>query len=232
MAIQALRLPNGEEINFDEWSDWPRYSTVDVAAAQAGAFNLKAFSYVVGGRVTSAGVAARQATESDTNQIAKKRMNHDEAFLAYSWTYEVFATSDYVVGQTTMAVAPIFLSQNLRRLQRDVVVSLVVGAQIQKPQARSPLSWIGQGPGTPGYGTGGAVAPNVSTSMGTGGIPSPANQRLWQLPIHIESDRVYYVELRGWRSPVAANPSPSLDAVTQDFRLKVYLAGLHRRPIA
>lgn len=231
MAIQALRLPNGEEIKFDEWSDWPRYSTIDVAAANAGNFNLKAFSYVVGGRVTAtAGVAARQATESDTNQIAKKRMNHDEAFLAYSWTYEVFATTDYTVSQTTFATAPIFLSQNLRRLQRDLVVSLVVGAQIQKPQARSPLSWIGQGPGTPGWGTGSAVGPNVSVSMGTGGSPTPANQRSWQLPIHIESDRVYYVEVRGWRSPIGV--TPALDAVTQDFRMKLYLAGLHRRPIA
>lgn len=231
MAIQALRLPNGEEIKFDEWSDWPRYSTIDVAAVNAGTFNLKAFSYVVGQRVTAtAGVAARQSTESDTNQIAKKRMNHDEAFLAYSWTYEIFATTDYTVSQTTFATAPIFLSQNLRRLQRDLVVSLVVGAQIQKPQARSPLSWIGQGPGTPGWGTGGAVAPNVSVSMGTGGSPTPANQRLWQLPIHIESDKVYYVEVRGWRSPIGV--TPSLDAVTQDFRMKLYLAGLHRRPIA
>lgn len=231
MAIQALRLPDGTELNFDEWSDWPRYTTVDVAAAQAGVCNLKGFSYVVGQRVTAtAGVAARQATISDTNQIAKKRMNHDEAFLAYSWTYEVFATEDDSEGQVNVAAAPIFLSENLRRLQRDIVMSLVVGAQIQKPQARSPLSWIGQGPGTPGFGTGSAVAPNVSVSMGTGGRPSPANQRSWQLPIHIESDRVYYVEVRGWRSPTGG--TPALDAVTQDFRLKIYLAGLHRRPIA
>jgi hypothetical protein len=230
MAIQALRLPNGEELQFDEWSDWPRYSTVDVAAAQAGVMNLKAFSYVVGQRVTAtAGVAARQGTISDTNQIAKKRMNHDEAFLAYSWTYEIFATSSDT-DDISFAVAPIFLSENLRRLQRDVVMSLVVGAQIQKPQARSPLSWIGQGPGTPGFGTGSAVAPNVSVSHGTGGRPTPANQRSWQLPVHIESDRVYYVEVRGWRSPTGG--TPALDAVTQDFRMKIYLAGLHRRPIA
>lgn len=231
MAIQALRLPNGEEIRMDEWSHWPRYSTVDIAAAASGSFNLKAFSYVVGQRVTAtAGVAARNATESDTNQIAKKRMNHDEAFLAYSWTYEFFATSDATSGQVSFADAPIFQSQNLRRFQRDLVLSLVVGAQIQKPQARCPLSWIGQGPGTPGFGSGGTVAPNVSVSMGTGGRPSPANQRVWELPIHIESDRVYYVEVRSWRSPQGV--TPSLDAVTQDCRMRILLDGLHRRPIA
>lgn len=231
MAIQALRLPDGQELKFDEWSHWPRYSTIDVAAAQAGAFNLKAFSYVVGQRVTATqGVVARQATPTDTNQIAKKRMNHDEAFLAYSWTYEIFATTDATSGQVNFADAPIFLSTNLRRLQRDLVMSLVVGAQIQKPQARSPLSWIGQGPGTPGWGSGGAVAPNVSVSMGTAGKPTPANQRVWMLPIHIESDRVYYVEVRGWRSPTGG--SPALDAVTQDFRMRILLDGLHRRPIA
>jgi hypothetical protein len=232
MAIQALRLPNGEEFQFDEWSHWPRYSTIDVAAASAGNLALKAFGYVVGQRVAAtAGVAARQATETDTNQITKKRMNHDEAFLAYSWTYEIHATSDYNVSQVNFADQPIFLSENLRRLQRDQVISLVVGAQIQKPMARCPLAWIGQGPGSPGFGTGSAVALNVSVSHGTGGRPSPANQRTWMIPIHIESDRVYYVEVRGWRSP-GVGATPALDPVTQDYRMRIYLDGLHRRPIA
>lgn len=234
MAIQALRLPNGEELTFDEWSHWPRYSTIDVAAVAAGNFNLNAFSYVVGGRVpATAGLAARQATPTDTNQQAKKRMNQDEAFLAYSWTYELFALSDTSGGTPAVnfGVAPIFTSANHRRLQRDLVLSLVVGAQIRKPVARAPLAMVSQGPGSPAFGSGAAVAANVSVDHGTGGRATPANQRVWAMPIHIESDRVYYCEVRGWRSP-GVGATPALDAVTQSFSMRIILDGLHRRPIA
>lgn len=234
MAIQALRLPNGEELVFDEWSHWFRYSSADVAAAAAGNFNLQLFSYVVGGRVPQAGgVAARQATPSDTNQIAKKRMNQDEAFLAYAWTYEVFGLSSYIAGTpaTNLAAAPIFSAVNLRRLQRDVVASLFVGAQIRKPVARSPLSWIGMGAGSPAYGNGPAPAVNVAVMYGTAGRPTPANQRNWSLPINIDSDRVYSLGLQGLRSP-GVGSTPALDAVTQNFTIRFTLDGLHRRPIA
>lgn len=235
MAIQALRLPNGESIVYDEWSHWPRYSTVDVAAANAGNFQLDAFSYVVGGRVPSAGVAARTATPTDTNAVSKKRMNQDEASLVYAWTYEVFATSDYVNTltdpDTTMASAPVFEAANLRRLQRDVVLQLMVGAQIRKPVARSPLSWVGQGPGSPAFASGSAIAAATSFNHGSGGPVTPNNQRVFDMPIHIESDRVSFVRVQGFRSP-GVGATPALDAVTQSFRMRIYLDGLHRRPIA
>lgn len=234
MAIQDLRLPNGEVVNFDEWSHWPRYSTVDVAASSAGSFTLNAFSYVVGGRVPAAGLASRLASPTDTNQQAKRRMNQDEAFLCFSWTYEIFAFSNYTVATnpvSTLAAQPIFNAQNLRRLQRDLVLSLVVGSQIKKPVARSPLSWVGQGPGAMAQASGDSVAADVYVNYGTGGRSTPQNQRLWAMPIHIDSDRVFYVEVKSWQNP-GPGATPRLDAVTQDFMLRIYLDGLHRRPIA
>lgn len=234
MAIQDLRLPNGEVVSFDEWSHWPRYSTVDCAAANAGSFTLNAFSYVVGGRVPAAGLASRLASPSDTNQQAKRRMNQDEALLVFSWTYEIFALTDYTVASdpvSTLADAPIFNAQNLRRLQRDVVLSFVVGAQIKKPVARSPLSWVGQGPGSPAAASGDAVGTVQFLNYGTGGRATPQNQRLWAMPIHIDSDRVFYVEVKSWQSP-GPGASPTLDAVTQAFSMRIYLDGLHRRSVA
>lgn len=233
MAIQELRLPNGEAVVFDEWSHWPRYSTCEVAAAQAGTFSLDLFSYVVGGRVPTAGVAPRIATPSDTNQVAKKRMNQDEAFLAYAWTYEIFALTGETIATdpvTTLAQAPVFTATNHRRLQRDVMVSLIAGAQIKKPVARVPLTKIGQGVGSPAYGSPQAIAADVSVNHGTGGRATPANQATWNMPIYIGEDRVFYAQVKGVRSPTGG--TPALDAVTQSFQFKLYLDGLHRRPIA
>src|SRR5574341_624199 len=92
MAIQQIRLPNGAEFNIEEWLHWPVYSTIEGAAGSN--VNLFAFGYVVGNRVPQAGVIStgpRDATESDTNQVVRARVNHDEAYIIFSQTYEHFA---------------------------------------------------------------------------------------------------------------------------------------------
>jgi hypothetical protein len=226
MAIKKVHLPNGEEIVIDEWLHWPQYSVIEFAAGVS--LNLRAFTYVVGQRVPNQGLAPRNATEADTNQVARTRMNHDEAYLAYSLTYEAFALSDAFLDPPGNAIlgapAPAMLSQNLRRLQRDLVIELVVGAGIDKPQFRAPFSWVDQGVGAPAYTSGDGVAAGVQFSYGTAGDISPKSQRRWMLPIFIASDRVFYVKLQSF-------PGAIVD-LTQDVSLKVYLDGLKRRPVA
>jgi len=223
MAIKNIHLPNGENIVIDEWLHWPQYSVIEFAAASS--VNLRAFTYVVGQRVPNQGLVSRNATEADTNQVARTRMNHDEALLIYSMTFEHFALTDAEqnVGVVLGAPAPILLSQNLRRLQRDLVVELVVGAGIDKPQARSPLSWIGQGLGAKAYTSGDSGQAGVALSYGTAGH-SPKAQRMWQLPVFIASDRVFYLGARSYPGAIT-----DLDQAVQ---MKFYLDGLKRRPVA
>src|SRR5882672_3386215 len=91
MAIRNIRLGD-QEFKIEEWLHWPEFSTIQ-GAANANV-NLRAFSYVVGQLVPTAGsisTGPRRATESDTNRTTRARMNRDEALIIFSLTYEHFA---------------------------------------------------------------------------------------------------------------------------------------------
>lgn len=229
MAINQIRLPNGEEVTIDEWLHWPLYSTIEFGAGIA--VNLRAFTYVQGQRVPQQGTVpggTRSATVSDTNQVARTRMNHDEAFLAYSLTYESFGLSDAYADSPANLVltapAPVLSPQNLRRLQRDIVVSFTIGAGIDKPQFRAPLSWIDQGVGAPAYGSGDAPTAGVAFSYGTAGEVTPKSQRQWKLPIYVASDRVMHLNLK--------SAYGAISDLTQAVSMRWYIDGLKRRPVA
>jgi hypothetical protein len=238
MTIQKIKLPNGQTFNIEEWLHWPIFSTVEARAGVS--VNLNAFSYVVGQNVPRVSLPARQATYSDTNQVARSRMNHDEAMIVFSMTYEHFAieaaqgaiapNSVFPVPPLDMsALAPVLSGTNLAKLRRDLIISLLVGAGISKPMASSPLSYLGQGIGAAAWGsgdalaiaTGGATALNLNYA--TGGVLGPKNQRLWSLPVMIEADRVMKVSIK--------SPAGAVD-VNQDWSLRLYLDGLKKRPVA
>ena len=226
MAIRNLRLNNGQTIELDEWLSWALYSTVEFAAAAK--IKLPSFSYTVGQAVPRAGLAKRLGTPSDTNMVIAKKVNHDEAFVAFSLTYEPFALSDDTNAQAAppelRAPAPLISADNLRRMQRSMTLALRVGTRQKKPQARAPLAWFGQGAGPLAYASSGPVAPAVAISYGTGGPAKPANQRRWPMPIFIQSDRKVSIDVEAPRGPI--------QGLTQDIRLRLYLDGVKRRPVA
>jgi len=245
MAIEKIKLPDGRTVELSEWLHWPQYSTVEgqgginanldpLGLGNGAAINLRLFTYVVGAQIPQAGspsTGRRSATRSDTNQVARARINHDEAYLAFSMTYEMFALNDDLpipgLPNNVQAVEPIFTGGNLRRLQRDVLYELFVGARINKPQVRAPLSYFGQGVGAVAWGSGDALntgAEVINLSYGTGGPVSPMNQRRWQLPVYVHSDRVMFARLY---SPVG-----QIVGLSQDWRFKGYMDGLKRRPVA
>lgn len=241
MAIRNIRLGD-QEFKIEEWLHWPEFSTIE---GQAGAnVNLRAFSYVVGQLVPQAGTIStgrRRATVADTNRTTRSRMNKDEALIIFSLTYEPFAyegttNSDSQPYQSsgsadTESLAPAFTGRNLRVVQRDMMFDLMIGANISKPMAQAPVAYIGQGIGAVAYGAGdafsGITAGGGSTlnfNYGTGGEVHPKrNQRSFQLPVLVESDRVMYLH--------AYTPAGNL-TVDQDWQLRIYLDGLKKRPVA
>lgn len=242
MAIKTLTLPDGRIVTIDEWLHWPIYSTGDVEGAiDAGAdplglgnaakMNLTLFGYVVGDRVPVNGaLAPRQSTVTDTNQVAKTRMNHDEAMLVFSHFPEFHALGDGTemptVPNTVQAAGPAMTGTNIRRLQKDSWVELLIGAGISKPQARAPLGYFGGGVGAPAYGSGDSLVGGPGTialNYGTSGSPTPRAQRSWNLPVHITSSRVMKVRIK--------SPAPIV-GVNQSFRVRWWLDGIKRRPVA
>lgn len=248
MAIQTIKLPDGREIAITEWLHWPIFSTIEgeggIGAVNdplnlgvGAAINLKLFTYVVGQQIPQAKVSGgtllnRNSTESDTNQVARSKMNQDEAFLGFGMTYEVTAIGNDTripnLPNNVQAVDPIFTGTNLRRLQLYTMYELNVGAGISKPQARAPLSYYGQGLGAYAWGSGDELslgAATVNLGYGTGAaIPSPQNQRRWQLPIYIHGDQVMYARL--W------SPQGQIPGLSQNFAFKGYIDGLKKRPVA
>lgn len=233
MAIEQINLPDGTVVKVNEWVHWPVYSTFEQDKTRAIAMRL--FSYVVGQRVPSSGnLARRSATLSDTNWQARGRVNNDEAFLWYSCTYELFALENNEPYENDppdlQATSPIFSGTNLRLLQQYTLLEIIIGADISKPQAKAPLDYYGQGIGAVAFGSGDALTINqgaatrLELNYGTGGMVSPRNQRQWMLPIYAHSDRVLKVKLRTPMGPIA-----QLD---QNFRMRVTIDGIKRRPIA
>lgn len=233
MAIEQINLPDGTVIKVDEWVQWPVYSTFEQDKTRA--VNVRLFSYVVGARVPSSGtVGRRSANLADTNWQARGRVNNDEAFIWYSATYELFALENNEPYENQppdlQATSPIFMGTNLRLLQQYVLMEIIIGADISKPQAKAPLEYYGQGIGAVAFGSGDALtisqgaATRLELNYGTGGQVSPRNQRQWALPIYAHSDRVLKVKLRSPEGPVVG--------LDQDFRMRVTIDGIKRRPIA
>lgn len=251
MAIEKIRLTDGTEINVEEWLHWPLFSTglgqgnVNGNGNGAGG-ELRLFQYVVGDKLPQMGSlgltgSAATAGVSDTNQVVRGKINHDEGFIAFNITYEPFAlAADPSFGEPgntdITAVDPILSGTNLRRLQKDVLLELFVGAGITKPMASAPLSYYGQGLGAAAFSSGdgllvniaqGGGNPNITNlalDYGTGGPVTPDNQRRWHLPIKIDADRDVYVSLK--------TPAGSIIGLDQSWRMRVYMDGLKRRAVA
>jgi len=239
MAIDTFKMPDGSVFRIEEWLHWPLFSTIEGAAGAQ--VDLYAFSYVVGGQVPQAGqisTGRRMATQADTNQVVKSKLNHDEAAIVFSVTYELFAiegsnNQDSVYTNPPNddeAVAPIFSGTNHALMKQQALLELMVGSNISKPMFQSPLAYVGQGVGAYATGSGDALtianggATSLNLNYGTGGELGPKkNQRLLNMPILISSDRTIKVRFR--------TPAGAL-LVDQDWRMRIYLDGLKRRPVA
>lgn len=235
MSIREIRLPDGTNLKIDEWVHWPLFSTIEFAAFSK--LNLKAFSYTVGQQVPTEGLPKRAADEADTNQVVRGRTNHDESLVVYSMTYELFGLSNASVNPSASAVAPLaatapqFSRHNLLALQRSMLVELFVGANINKPQLRVPFSRLSQSIGPVIHGT--TLATQVGTptfavtlggtDLATGGRLTANNQWRLEIPIYIEADRVFNVR--------CSTPERLAD-MNQDMRLRLWLDGMKRRPVA
>jgi hypothetical protein len=245
MTVDKIRLLDGTVIDIDEWLSWPLYSTLIGASdgVNGAGGEVRLFTYTVGENIPTLGAPAGApfpAGICDTNQIVPGRISHDEGYIVFSMTYEPFAldtgdNTDPAFGapanNIASAMGPILSGANLRRLQADVLLSWVVGAGIDKPQIKAPLSYFGQGAGAEAYGSGDALAVGIGAitalalDYGTGGTPCPSNQRRYALPVKIDADRDVYAK---WETP---SPDGTIRGLNQNYRVRVTLDGLKRRPL-
>lgn len=240
-SLNKIRLEDGTELSVAEWLHQPVFSGMAIDHAQG--IDLNAFNYVVGQPISANGASLRRnATESDTNIVRKRAMNQDEALIVFSITYEVFGASEAGADLSPTpslegyGEAPSVTAENLRRLQRDCMVELYVGAGIKKPQVQVPFSWIHQSIGSPSWMSSytGVVdgSSNLSErSYGTGGVVSARNQELLKLPVYIggfgENARpgnmmTFYLRF--------FSPNGVVKSLDQTLYINWHLDGLKKRP--
>ena len=229
-SLNKVVLADGRSVSIAEWYHQPVYSTLEFNSADS--VNLDCFNYTPGQNVShGATLAARTATEQDTNMVKKKAMNQDEALIVMAITYEAFALdTENDNSGNVVAPAPMLSGTDLRRLQYEGVFELYVGLQ-KKPQYDIPFAWLCQSIGTKTF-----AAPVGTTTVridyGTGGDLSAENQELLVLPIyiggfgqHAKVGNSMYFRGRFFNAKGGA-----FTRLRQGVRLKFYLDGLKKRP--
>lgn len=231
-SFNNIRFANGQELSLAEWLGQPVHSVVEFAL-DAGVTKLRAFNYVRGQNVSSIGLPKRGATEQDTNLVKAQAMNQDEALMCFSITVECFGLSAVTGGGFTVAPTPMLSGTDLRRLERDGMLNLYVGAGVKKPQFEAPFVYYGQSVGAtingPGD-TGGVSA--LALDYGTMGRVTGTNQHMFDLPIYIGGfgDQARPGNSMTFFAQFSNAFGGAFVGLRQSVRLNVRCDGLRKRP--
>ena len=235
--LWKIRLPNGNVLTPGDWtSSEPLYSTIEVAA---GAFPLlTAFSYSRGGSVPGS-VGPRDALLIDTNLEGEgNRLPENEELICFSLGVECFKTGPKNNDDRFPdADPPNMPLDDMLRLQRDILVKLKVASV--KNYTASPLSYWPAGCGVMFHFSGGRsrVSAGVPDGeiLGNNGDPGVQGQRHLASPVYVAGGESMCVDITAGPGQVTGLFSnEATDAVASDTRarLRIYLDGYRRRPVA
>lgn len=227
--IVKIKLPNGKIYQPGDWTDAePLYSTVEVGA---GSFPLlTAFSYSYGGTVPGS-VGPRNAILADTNLEGEGgRLPENEELICYAISVEVFKQGNE--AETALfpdPEEPEVPLPDMLRLQRDLLILFRIASV--KEYTRTPLSYWPAGSGV-SYVTSGSVSRQTAGSSGTArannGGTSTCDIRSLASPLYVAGGESFAVDVKAGPGQVdSLNLEPSAR-----MRLRVYLNGYRRRPVA
>lgn len=236
--ITKLRLPDGAEIDFVDWQDFPTWSCADLLSGFVDE-EIPFFTYVVGDRVpaTTNVTVRRTATERDTNVATPGSAAGTEELLIYAIKPEILAME--ISGTDATTFTPSLLGQpvpqvnNLARLNLYCILQLIVS---QKIMHEGPLGYYNTGFGATAFGlyTGAAVA-GANRSLGSQGLPSQEAVRAYSIPIHVGGTEKFRCLLKNPSASTvqffteAASPANS---TTRLLQVRILLDGLNKRPVA
>lgn len=242
-TITKIRLPDGSEVAFVDWSDKPVFSTVELCHG-FDQQEIDIFGYTLGDPVPAAppaGLAAvaRPSTDRDTNLAAPAAMASTEERLVYAIKPEVFylradaPENNTVDMETAVAIdatgMPIPTAVFLGELNRACLLTLEISRKIF---ARAGFGYFNAGFGVSGFTSVG----DGTRSFAVNGLPSQEAVRSYVVPQYLggtEKFRLYLSNPGG--APVnfgnaeAEGGEADTDAVA---RIHIYLDGLYKRPVS
>ncbi len=246
-TITTIRMPDGEQVAFVDWSDKPVYSTCELIHGFTRQ-ELDIYGYVLGDPIptaapTGATATARTSNERDTNLEAPASMASTEERMIYAIKPEIFAMTvddpqGTVFNMDTVESRPetgepIPNPVYLGELNRALLLTLEIS---QKRYMRAGLGFFNTGFGVNGAGStmGSAVA--AGRSYATPGLPSQEAVRSYVVPQYMggqEKFRVFITNASG--TPVNFGNSENGAVATNEnavCRMRVYLEGLYKRPVS
>lgn len=243
--ITTLRMPDGSEVAFVDWTDKPLWSTIDFLSGWTDT-EVDAFTYVAGDQVPSTvnATATRTSTERDTNVSTPASMASTEEMLVYAIKPEILETRTDDNTPTDLTSIffqeggqPIPRSNRLAVLDFFLLLRLVVS---QKIEQSGPLAYFNTGFGVFSGGTRNQAATAVA-DRGTPGMPTQEAVRAFVIPTHIGGQEKYRVTLlnaAGDLVPAGGVPSGQDQAtppVNDDqivHQIRIVMDGLYKRPLS
>lgn len=241
--ITTMRLPDGTEVAFVDWSDTPLYSTCELLANFTDT-EIDLFQYVAGEPIPTTNNAPlrRTSNDRDTNVVTPGGMASTEELLVYAIKPDFY---EFTVDAETLAptsAAPLSPNQpaptrkRLAILHSALLVSLDVS---QKFTHRAGLSYYNTGFGasaTTIFNGAAAAAGVPGITAASAGWPAQDAVRSLVVPIHIGGQEKYRLRLEN----VTGNPVPSglseadpaEDVENTLHRIVFHLDGLYKRPVA
>lgn len=247
--ITKIRLPDGREVAFVDWTDRPLFSTIEVLHG-AAVQRMDFFQYVVGDNVPAyapvAITAQRTANELDTNLATPGSLASTEEFMVYAIKPEVFrrqvadeANPDFAAPAALVnesnepAATPLMYSILNHRTTLNLEIS-------QKVYASAGFGYFNSGFGPVGESSIDAT-PGRGDPIGNNGLQTQEAVRSYVIPMHIGGQEKFRVFLKyvddgtgngleiGQEMPqsVEAARTPDLQRFA---RIRVYLDGLYKRP--
>lgn len=238
--IMTIRLANGEEISFVDWTDQPLFSTIEILDG-ANVQEMAFFQYVAGDQVPAFAPVAvtnqRTATENDTNLSNPGSMSSTEEMLIWSIRPEIYrfnvssaSAPDFAAPVAfTPATSPQPTVNMLAAMNARLKLSLEIS---QKVYAEAGLAYYNWGAGLQSMQT--------SVANASSGVPAQNAVRSQAIPMHMggeEKFRAFFtfiddgtgngVEVGLLSEDEEANTDP-----TRFARVRLYLDGLHKRPVS
>ena len=228
--IWKVRLPSGDVVTPGEWTTAePLYSTIEIGA---GSFPvLTAYSYGRGGTVPGS-VGPRQSTLIDTNLNGEgNRLPENEELVVYTIGVSIFKTGvSASVARFPDADNPHVPLDDMLRLQRDVIMRFRIAAV--KNYTDSTISYWPGGMGVASMYSGGRSFVSGAAANGevvaVNGSPSVDGRRELASPLYVAGGESFGVEFR----PGPGQVNNLNLAAAARYRLRVYMDGYRRRPVA
>jgi hypothetical protein len=231
--VWKVRLPGGQTYTPGDWTaSEPLWSTVELTTGAVPV--LSAFSYGRGADVPGS-IGPRQSDFIDTNLEGEGgRLPENEELVIFSMAVEVFkigaAGQAGGVDAIPATDAPDFPLLDMLRLQRDMIV--VMRIAYVKEYTRAPLGYFPASTGVARMDSGSrtVISAGVSgTVVGNNGSTNVMDNRVFSSPLYVAGGESFTVDFRA--GPGQIN-NIDLNANTGRARLRVFLEGYRRRPVA